>query len=162
MNATDNLESMFHSLGFFIPDNIKMDIIYNLRNNRYINKHCSFILDLKSRRILSYAFNVYFKSNSFPFSIHAEIQSIVKYYKSRSINKNKKALFVVKLSKTGIIGNSKCCLNCMRFIRNNLNNLNLKKIYYSNLENQTIDLNRDDLIDTNFKESKGFLWRQLS
>lgn len=158
-DTTDKLESLFHSLGFSIPDNIKKDIRCNLKNNHYNNKHCSFILDLKTRKILSHAFNVFFKSNSFPFSIHAEIQSIVKYYKSKSINKNKKVLIVFKLSRTGLIGNSKCCLNCIRFIKNNMTNLNLKKIYYSTLDNQLVELVKDGMGDDNFKYSKGFLWR---
>ena len=158
--ATDNLEAMFHSLGFSLPNNIKQNIAFNLERNNYNNKHYSFILDLKTQQVLCYGFNDYFKSNSFPFSIHAEIQSVVKYYKSKSINKNKKALIVVKLSKTGIVGNSKCCLNCMRFLRNNLDNLNLKRIYYSTLGGKLVELSRHNLIDEHFKSSKGFLWRQ--
>ncbi len=154
-----NLETMFHSIGFELPSNIKQDIEFNLQRNHHINKHYSFILDLKTRRVLSYAFNIYFKSESFPFSVHAEIQSMVKYYKTKGINKNKKALFVAKLSRTGIVGNSKCCLNCMRFIRNNLTNLNLKRIYYSTKDGQLVKLTKEDLIDANFKISKGFIWR---
>ena len=161
MCITDNLERMLQSLGFDLPNNIKQDISFNLQHNKYINKHCSFILDLKTRKILCYEFNIFFKSNSFPFSIHAEIQSIVKYYKSRSISKNKKILFVIKLSKTGIVGNSKCCLNCMRFIRNNLANLNIKKIYCSTIGNGMIELPKDTMVDENFKSSKGYLWREL-
>lgn len=162
MCVTDNLEQMLQSLGFDLPNNIKQDITFNLQNNKYINKHCSFILDLKTRKVLCYEFNVFFKSNSFPFSIHAEIQSIVKYYKSRSITKNKKILFVIKLSKTGIVGNSKCCLNCMRFIRNNLDNLNLKKIFCSTVGNGMIELPKSKMIDENFKSSKGYMWRELA
>ena len=161
MAPTDNLESLFHSLGFVLPDNVKQDITFNLENNTYVNKHYSFVLDLKTRRILSYAFNIYFKSDSFPFSVHAEIQSIVKYYKSRLLSKNKKVLLVVKLSRTGLFGNSKCCLNCMRFIRNNFENLNFKKIYYSNLGGKTSVLFKKDLVDGNFTSSKGFQWRNI-
>lgn len=160
MTTTDRVEQLLSSLGFSLPENVKRDIECNLRTNHYNNKHCSFILDLKTRRILSYSFNIFFKSDSFPFSIHAEIQSIVKYYKSKSINKNKKALIVFKLSRTGLIGNSKCCLNCIRFIKNNMSNLNLKKIYYSTLDNQLVELVRDGMDDENFKYSKGYLWRQ--
>ena len=161
MPTTDNIEVLFQSLNVSVPENIKRDIECNLENNHYNNKHCSFIVDLRTRKILCYAFNIFFKSDSFPFSIHAEIQSIVKYYKStKSVNKNKKALIVFKLSRTGLIGNSKCCLNCIRFIKNNLRNLNLKKIYYSTLDNSLIELSKDDMDDGNFKFSKGYLWRR--
>lgn len=158
-SSVANLEAMFDSIGFSLPSNIKQDIAFNLQHNTHVNKHYSFILDLKTRRVLSYAFNIYFKSDSFPFSVHAEIQSIVKYYKSKSITKSKKILFVAKLSRIGIVGNSRCCLNCMRFIRNNLNNLNLKHIYYSTKSGELVKLSKNDLIDENFKISKGFVWR---
>jgi cytidine deaminase len=154
--ATNNLETLFNNIGINFPENIKTDIQFNLDNNDYTNKHYSFIVDMKTNKILSYDFNVYFKSDSFPFSIHAEIQSITKYYKSRSINKNKKILIVAKLSKTGVLGNSRCCLNCMRFIRNNFDNLNLKKVYYSEKNNEIVMLNKSDLIDKEFKSSKGY------
>jgi len=156
MSATSNLKTIFNLLNIVLPDNIKQDIEFNLKHNDYINKHISFIFDLKTRKIICYEFNVFFKSDSFPFSVHAEIQSIVKYYKSKSISKHKKGLLVVKLSRTGIIGNSKCCLNCMRFLRNNLSNLNLKEIYYSIVDNRLGKLRKKDLIDDHFKLSKGF------
>lgn len=159
LSAVDNLESMFNSIGFDLPDNIKRDIAFDLLHNQYINKHYSFLLDLKSKKILCHAFNIYFKSASFPFSIHAEIQTLVKYYKSKTVNKNKKALLVAKLSRTGIVGNSKCCLNCMRFIRNNLANVNLKKIYYSTKGTQLVELSKRGLVDEHFKISKGFMYR---
>jgi cytidine deaminase len=158
MILTD-LEAMFHSVGFDIPDNIKQDISFSLPRCDYINKHYSFILDLKTHKILSYSFNIYYKSDSFPFSVHAEIQSIIRLFRSRIRNKNKKALLVVKLSRTGIIGNSKCCLNCMKFIRGNMDILNMKKIYHSNANNVLSELYKEDLIDDNFKPSKGFVNR---
>lgn len=158
-SSTDRLELLFDSLGFSLPSNIKQDVAFNLEHNQYVNKHYSFLIDLRSRSVLSHGFNIYFKSESFPFSIHAEIQSIVRYYKSKTVSKNKKALVVVKLTKTGILGNSKCCLNCMRFLRNNLSNLNLKKIYYSTISNGLVELSKENLIDEHFKTSKGFRWR---
>lgn len=162
LDSIRNLEAMFDSLGVILPDNIKRNVKFNLEYNKYINKHYSFILDLKTNKVLCYDFNIYFKSDSFPFSIHAEVQSIVHYYKSKSINKNKKALIVVKMSRTGIMGNSKCCLNCIRFIRNNIDNLNLKKVYYSTEDNILVELSKDDLVDENFRLSKGFNYRNRS
>lgn len=157
--TTKNMEDMFNSLGVVFPDNVKQNIEFNLEKNGYINKHYAFLVDTETNKILCYDFNVYFKTDSFPFSIHAEVQSIVKYYRSKSVNKNKKALIVVKLSKTGIVGNSRCCKQCMRFIRNNMNNMNIKKIYYSDKNNRLVELGKHDLIDTCFKYSKGYLFR---
>lgn len=160
MTSTSNLEKIFHSIGFKLPKNIKADIEFNLQHNDYINKHFAFLLDLKTNNVICYDTNIYFKSNSFPYSIHAEIQSVVKYYKSKTLNKNKKVLIVVKLSKTGIIGNSKFCLNCSRFLLNNFEALNLKKVYYSVMKSNTlIELSKYQLTDGNFKLSKGFSGR---
>ena len=162
MNVTSNLELIFESLGVDLPNNIRHDIEINLDRNNYVNKHFAFIIDLKTNRVLCYDNNIYFKSDSFPFSIHAEIQSIIKYYKSRVMSKNKKALVVVKLSRTGLVGNSKFCLNCSRFIRNNFDNLNLKKVYYSTMKNNTlVELSKNDLVDEHFRLSKGFMGRCL-
>ncbi len=159
MSALDTLEAMFHEEGFILPERIKQDIGSNLVRNTYINKHIAFLIDLKTRAVLAYDFNIYFKSDSFPFSIHAEIQTITKYYKNRNVNKHKKALVVAKLSRTGLIGNSKCCLNCMRYIRNNFDNLQLKKVYYTDLPNKLVSLHRRDLVDDQFRLSKGFTQR---
>ena len=162
MKSTDNLEIIFETLGFDLPGNIKSDIELNLANNNYVNKHFAFIIDLKTNKVICYDNNIYFKSDSFPFSIHAEIQSIIKYYKSRSMSKSKKALVVIKLSRTGLVGNSKFCLNCSRFIRNNFDNLNLKKVYYSTMKTtQLVELSKADLVDENFRMSKGFMGRCL-
>ena len=157
--TVQNLEIVLSQLGVSLPKNIKTDISMNLSKNNYLNKHFAFLIDLKTHQIIAYDFNIYFKSDSFPFSVHAEIQTITKYYKSKSMSKGKKVLFVAKLSRTGIVGNSRCCLNCMRFIRNNMDNLNLKKIYYSDRDNKLIELSKDDLIDKSFKFSKGYMTR---
>ncbi len=162
MSAIDNLEHIFETNSFVLPINIKNALEFNLAHNESINKHFSFIVDLKTNDILCYDSNIYFKSSSFPFSMHAEVQTIIKYHKSKILSRNKKALIVVKLSKTGIIGNSKCCLNCMRFIRNNFNVLNLKKIYYSTDKDKLEQLTRDDLVDNDFSRSKGFRWRKFN
>ncbi len=157
----DALENMFNSIGFALSNNAKNDLSFSLRNNSDINKHFAFLLDLKTNKILCYDLNVYLKAAVFPFSIHAEIQVITKYYRSsKSVNKNKKALLVVKISKTGVLSNSRCCLNCMRFIRNNFENLNLKAVYYSANMRELTKLSRRDLIDEAFKHSKGYQKRK--
>lgn len=152
----NNLECMLQSIQCQLPKNIRHDIEFTLRRHTYVNKHVAFIIDERTREIISYDFNVYYKSKSFPFSVHAEVQTIGKYYKAKSFSRSKKILMVAKLSRTGIVGNSRCCLNCMRFVRNNFDNLNLKKIYYSSAGNQLIELGRDDLIDADFHLSKGY------
>ncbi len=154
-----HLNNLFYSLGVELPANAKAAVLHDLDCNSYPNKHYSFIIDLKTNKLLCYEFNIYFNTDSFPFSVHAEIQSIVRYYKSKTISKNKKLLVVVKMSRSGLIGNSKCCLNCMRFIRNNWDNLNLKKVYYSTDENVLVSLNKDELVDENFRPSKGYNYR---
>lgn len=152
-----NIETIFNNIGIDIPNNIKQDITVSLRKNEYINNHYAFLIDMKTNRILAYDTNIYLKSETFPFSVHAEIGATLKYYKSKTSSKNKKTLVVVKLSKSGITGNSKCCLNCMRFLRNNFDNLNLKKVLYSEVNNQLVQLVRSDLVDENFRFSKGYM-----
>lgn len=158
MNArVKNIENIFDTLGVALPNNIKQDITVSLRKNEYINKHYAFLIDMKTNRILSYDTNIYLKSETFPFSVHAEIGATLKYYKSKTSSKNKKSLVVVKLSKSGVTGNSKCCLNCMRFLRSNFDNLNLKKVLYSDVDNRLVQLVRSDLVDENFRFSKGYM-----
>lgn len=156
-NSTVNLDTMFNSVGYVLPANIKRNIEFTLNNSECLHKHCAFLIDSKTRNVLSYDFNVYFKTESFPFSFHAEIRTIVKFFKSRSPSKNKKILVVVKLSRTGVTGYSRCCKSCMTFIRNNFDVLNLKKIYYSIKDNQLVELGKGDLVDKDFEYSKGYL-----
>ncbi len=156
MNAS-HLETIFSSINVDLPNNIKHDITWYIDNNKYMHKHVCFIIDLKTNSIITYDVNVYFKTESFPFSIHAEIQTIIKLNKSKAANKNKKALLVVKLSKSGVLSNSKCCLNCARYIKTNIDALNLKCVYYSMPGNVLEKLSKDDLdADNNFRYSKGY------
>lgn len=161
MSSTHNLEQMFQSLGINLPNNIRQDVDRVLKRTEYINKHFCFLIDLKTNQIICYDTNIYFKSNSFPFSMHAEIQTIVKYYRSaKTLNKNKKALVVVKLTQTGTVGNSKCCLNCSTFLKNNFDALKLKKIYFSIMKsNKLEEMTKNDLYDQTFRRSKGFMSR---
>jgi hypothetical protein len=109
---------------------------------------------------------LYFKTNTFPFSIHAEINTINKFYKKNNTKliKNKKTLYVFKISKTGILGNSLCCKNCINFINNNITNLNLNDVYYSyqhNLKKIELDNINKDLNDNKFKYSSGITKKEL-
>lgn len=158
--ASTNLEIMFNKLGYDLPDNIRQNVEFTLGKSECVHKHCAFLIDAKTRNVIAYDFNVYFKTDSFPFSFHAEVRTIVKFYKSRNLTKNKKILIVVKLSRTGISGYSRCCKSCMTFIRNNFENLNLKKIYYSTKGNTLVGLGKEDLVDENFEYSKGYTCRK--
>ena len=63
---------------------------------------------------------------------------------------------IFKVTKTGIIGNSRPCQNCVNFILNNYNNLNLNKIYYSYKENLLKELSKENLLYGDFTISSGF------
>lgn len=159
LNNTLNLLTLLEQYNIYLPSNILYDISYNLTNNTYINKHLSLIVDYKTKQIITYGFNYYLKSDKFPFSLHSEINTINKHYKKRlnkNIIKSKKILLIIKLSKIGIIGNSKPCQNCANYIYNNYDNLNLYKIMYSMQNNKLEELNKKDLVYKEFKISAGF------
>jgi len=155
----ENIKDILQYKNISIPNNILYDIELGIRNNTYINNHVSFLIDQKTNSIITYGFNYYLKSNKFPFSLHSEINTINKYYKknlNRAITKSKKILIILKISKTGIIGNSKPCFNCANFIYNNYNNLNLANIYYSSPCNKLVLLMKKDFKKNIFKRSSGF------
>ena len=87
------------------------------------------------------------------------MNAINKHYKkklTKNILKVKKDLVIIKLSKTGIIGNSKPCQHCANYIYNNFDNLKLDKIYYSTQQNTLEELTKSDLQKPNFKIAGGF------
>jgi hypothetical protein len=144
-----------------IPKNIEKNLLFELNNitDRKLNVHISFLVDHKSKNIISHGFNFYFKTKKYPFSIHAEINTINKFYKKNTDNylkKTKKILFIFKISKTGVLGLSKPCRGCANFLSNNYDNLNLSKIYYSVLNENMIELTKEDLLNLeNFEYSTG-------
>ncbi len=159
LNNTLNLITLLERYNIYLQSNLLYDISYNLTNNTYINKHLSLLIDYKTKKIITYGFNYYLKSDKFPFSLHSEINTINKHYKKRlnkNIIKSKKLLLIIKLSKIGIIGNSKPCQNCANFIYNNYDNLNLYKVLYSTQNNELEELNKLDLLYKEFKISAGF------
>jgi hypothetical protein len=156
---TYNLNDMFLKNQLTLPKNIETNISFHLNNSIHLNNHISFIIDKSSQTILAYGFNYYLKSDKFPFSLHSEINTINKYYKKRitkSNLKSKKILLIFKISKTGVIGHSRPCQNCVNFILNNYDNMNINKIYYSNKNNQLEELNKENLLNENFTISSGF------
>lgn len=156
---TKYLINLLESYNIQIPSNILYDISFNLNNNKYLHKHISILVNAKTGAIITYGFNYYFNNVKFPFSLHSEVNTINKYYKKKLIKnmmKLKKNLFIIKLSKIGIIGNSKPCVHCANYIYNNFDNLKLSKIYYSTKQNNLEKLSKKDLILNNFKLSAGF------
>lgn len=156
---TDLLLSLLAEYNIQIPTNILYDISFNLNNNKYLHKHISFLINSKNNEILNYGFNYYLNSNKFPFSLHSEVNAINKYYKkklTKNILKVKKCLIIVKISKIGIIGNSKPCKHCANFIYNNYDNIKLSKIYYSTQQNTLEELSKYDLLNSTFKIAAGF------
>ncbi len=159
LNNTINLIHLLENYNIQIPSNILYDISCNLFNNTYNNKHVSLLIDYRNNNIITYGFNYYLKSDKFPFSLHSEINTINKHYRkklTKNINKTKKILIILKISKIGVIGNSKPCQHCANYIYNNYDNLNLTKIYYSNKNNILEELTKDELNKKKFKLSAGF------
>lgn len=165
----NNIKLLFEEEGIFLSNKIYYDLEIEI-NTRTINKskssnHICFLVDYKNNNLLLFAFNIYFKTNSFPFSLHSEINVINKFYKkilSKSIIKCKKKLIIIKVSKCGIIGQSKPCISCANFIYNNMKNLNIIDVLYSTSENKLETLKRNELILDNFKLSSGSLKRNKS
>lgn len=155
---TDNLKVMLENENIYLNDNIYYDIEQGIdRNARHI--HVSFLVNTKTNNVLSYGFNLYFKTKSFPFSIHSEVNTITRYYKNRTLSKCKKKLIVVKISKNGIIGMSKPCQTCINYILNNIDNINLTKIEYSTSNNKLEKIKCANINDHTYKLSALFEWR---
>lgn len=157
-----NIVNILNTINIEINNKILLDIQTEL-SIRSLNKskssnHVSFLIDNKSKEVLSFSFNIYYKAQKFPYSIHSEINTIFKYYKKdikKNLQRSKKILIVLKISKTGTIGNSKPCKSCANFIFNNLNNLNLIHVYYSNELSLLEKLNKRDFISESFTISSG-------
>lgn len=125
--------------------------------------HIAFLFD-QNYNILSYRPNVYFKTNSYPYSQHAEIATIINYYSKQIIkqsNTPNKILLVMRLNNKSF-GSSKPCKNCATFILNNWKNLKLKKIIYSDTDGSFITMTKKDLINGNFCLSSSFRIKNLN
>jgi len=151
------LDDMLGQHGIHLTNNIRYNIMIQISNSTHPNNHFCFIIDLKSGNIVCYESNLYLCSNSFPYSQHAEVNAVTKWYSHRNFHRyNKLVLIVVKLSRCGQIGNSKCCLHCMRFLRNNYDNLGLRAIYYSMPDKLHLLLKADLKEDNDFTISGGY------
>ncbi len=150
-----NLRNILEKDNIFLNDNIYYNIEQGIdKTAKHI--HISFLINIKNNTLLSYAFNVYFKTKSFPYSIHSEVNTITKYYKNQTLNKCKKKLIVIKLTKNGVIGLSKPCQTCINYILNNMKNINLVNIKYSTVENNLEKIKCDQILNYTYKISSAF------
>lgn len=162
MSVVAHLFHCFNLCDIIIDDKNKYNIIFEITNfiKLYPNKqtHISLLIDCKTRLILTFALNYYYvNTNTYPYSVHSEVNCLTKYLQKK-INKNKKELFIFKLSKTGLIGESRPCKNCARFIFNNIDNLKLINIYHSTPKKIIkIDKNifKNKVLNNEFKFSNG-------
>lgn len=159
---SDHIVTILRSLDVYISNNILYDIQLNIsHNNPHQKNHISFLIDIQTRKILSYGFNHFFQSNTFPWSVHSEVHTILKYYKKRVNTKNKKILVALRLTKKGVISMSKPCVACANFIKHNYDNLHLSCIYYSyrdpyNNYPRLRKLDKRTLMIEPFKQSSGY------
>lgn len=165
----DNIKSILEKECVFLSEKVYYSLERELEtrsnNKSKSSNHICFLIENKNNELLTHAFNIFFKTNTFPFSLHSEINAINKYYKktlTKSSLKSKKKLIIIKVSKIGIIGHSKPCLSCANFIYNNMDNLNITDVLYSTSENKLESLKRDELILDNFKLSSGYSRRDRS
>ncbi len=157
-NTMSALERALGMLGIPLSENIKYDISLYLRHSKHVNIHFAFIVDMKTGTILCHGNNIY-HTNTYPYSIHAEVQTIVKYCRNKRMSGNKKMLLVVRITKKGTLTNSRCCSNCVEFIRGHADHIGIQRVYYSST-NDTLDmLTKKDLTDEDFEYSSGYLSR---
>lgn len=141
-------------------NDINNEISIRTQKKQKTSNHVCFLVDYKSREVICYAFNLFYKSDKFPFSIHSEINAITKYYRAKHRSdknklKSKKVLIVLKITKSGKLGNSKPCQGCANYINNNLENLNLVNIYFSTQYNELEKLETHDMQLDIFRYSSG-------
>jgi hypothetical protein len=151
----DNLRNILESEDIYLDDKIYTNIEQGIdRNARHI--HVSFLINIKNNTLLSYGFNIYFKTRSFPYSIHSEVNTITRYYKNQTLSKSKKKLIVIKISKNGKIGLSKPCQTCINYISNNMRNINLTSIKYSTIYNNLENIRCNEIFEHTYKISSAF------
>ncbi len=131
-----------------VYDKILMDI--NSKTNRSERFHVAILVDEFST-ILSYGINEYHKTDSYPFSKHAEISCLTKYYGKKLKNwekSRKKILIVIRLSPKRLrLGNSAPCRHCACYIENNMENINIKKIIYTTPDGLEVKKSKDFNVD---------------
>ncbi len=159
INILNNIEILLNDNDIYMSKNLFNNISFDLKNrilnNPKQHNHISFLICDKTKNILSYSLNVYFKTETFPFSLHCEINTINKYYKKYINNNKRKSLYIFQITRSGQIGMSKPCTMCANFIYNNYDNLNLSAVFYSINNTTLIKINKTDLNKDDFSLSSG-------
>lgn len=151
----ESFKSILESNGIYLTDSIYRNLEM-LSKSPETHTHVAFLLD-QYGKLLSYKPNVFFKTDCFPFSQHAEIATIVNYYSTtkskRSTKSTPKILLVVQL-RTKIFGESRPCKGCAQFILNNWDNLKLKHVMYSRAGSTFSYIRKRDLQTEDFSPSR--------
>jgi deoxycytidylate deaminase len=139
-----------------------------MNNETYI--HIAFIFNKRNKQLLSWSFNEKIRENeiknknkkSIRHSVHAEMNAIYKY--RERVHKNKltnsmirgnKTMFVFRVSKSGLIGNSLPCTGCSNHLNKEIK-IGITALMYSNENRQlTLTLIRDLLTNSNVHVSSG-------
>ena len=155
----DSLYKLLESKNIYLEEQVYTSIGHSI-DKRLKNIHITFILD-KKNEVITYGFNVFFKTDTFPYSIHSEINTITKYYRkqfNKNLNKKSKKMVIIKISPSiKKIGLSRPCSNCANFILNNMDNMNINEILYSTKEGTLESLKKNDLLKSNeFTKSSAF------
>jgi len=158
-----SLRSLLEDENIYIRDDIFERIKTDVTKHESDKFHACLLLD-EHGELLSYGCNEYYKGQSFPFTLHAEINCINRFYSRKMKQKNsyikgrKKILIIIRLSKKILkLGQSKPCTRCHNFIENNIDNLNLKKIIYSTPAGlSVVKSNKFSEIDTIYSSGSRF------
>lgn len=132
----ESIKELLSSEKVYLDDSTYNKIITDIENKKLKAErfHVAILID-EYCNVLSYGINDYYKSNSYPFTTHAEISCLTKYYSKRfrkGEQERKKTLIIIRLSPKRLkLGQSAPCKHCARYIENNMENINIKKIIYS-------------------------------
>jgi hypothetical protein len=146
-----------------MPDFIKKN--KNRQCNKFNFNHSAAIINSnsKSLQVLCTGQNKSYVDGS---SIHAEVDAINHLPPRKNWNKRLLIvdLLVVRISKSGNLGNSAPCIHCLRTMTHLPHKMgyHINKVYYSNPEGQIVHYKLDDLIAidemhvTSYHRSNGF------
>lgn len=96
-------------------------------------------------------------THKFMCSTHAEVDAISKIRKWRNLPKVVD-LYVIRLSRSGLIGESKPCIHCMYMLRRT--RVNIKNIYCSNEHGEIIKLKFDSYEASHICSGMRTQWRK--
>lgn len=143
--SMDTFKSILETQGIYLTKAIyrNLDLMSKYPER---HTHVAFLLD-DNNNVLSYKPNVYFKTEKYPFSQHAEVATINNYYSKRlnNLKQTAKTLLVIRI-KSQSFGESRPCKDCSNFILNNWSNLKLKRVIYSGAYSTFTSIKKNDLL----------------